>query len=256
MHLKSDVDREAPQTRLNDPKQTPVEITVHLYIGNKLYSSWSLRAWILMRAFDLTFQETVIPLDEADTAANIRALSPAGKVPFLVDDGHLIWDTSAIAEYLHEKFPDKQIWPRNDKARAHARSISAEMHSGYMALRSACPMNLGKRYSRRDRGADVAADVSRIESNWNDARLQYGSASGGAFLYGDFSAADAMYAPVVTRLDTYDFPVNEQSRAYMDAILHHPAYVEWRDAALQETWIIAADEVDEPAIKNFRPHLD
>ena len=228
---------------------------MHLYIGNKLYSSWSLRPWILMRAFDINFDETVIPLNVETTKEEIAKVSGAGKVPVLVDSGQTIWDSLAIAEYLQEKFPDTPVWPTNPRARTHARCLSAEMHSSFTALRGACPMNLGKRYARTDRGADVAADAARIEQLWTEARKNFGQSTDAPFLYGEFCAADAMYAPVVTRLDTYDIPVSDQTRAYMDAVLGHPAFIEWREAALQETWIIEQDEVDEVAIENFRPHL-
>ena len=172
---------------------------MHLYIGNKNYSSWSLRAWLLLRAFGLDFEETLIPLDEADTAEKIRVVSEAGKVPVLVDHGQTIWDSLAIAEYVHERFPDAGVWPTETQARAHARSSSAEMHSSFVGLRGACPMNLAKRFVRKDRGADVAADVARIQDLWVEARDRFGSNGNGPFLYGAFSAADAMYAPVVTR---------------------------------------------------------
>ena len=226
-----------------------------LFIGNKLYSSWSLRAWLLMAAFDLAFDETIIPLDEADTAQRIQAVSAAGRVPVLVDGDIKVWESLAIAEYLHDKFPDKGIWPSDLAARAHARATSSEMHAGFMAIRSACPMNLGKCYATRHRGDDVAADVARIEAVWRDARSAFGTATGKPFLYGDFCAADAMYAPVATRLDTYNIAVDSDTRAYIDAILAHPAFITWKQAALQETWIVPSDEVDEEAIENYRPHL-
>ena len=210
---------------------------------------------MLLRAFDLPFKETVIPLDEADTTTKIHAVSPAGKVPIIVDGEQTIWDTFAIAEYLNDRFPDKQIWPSDILARAHARCISAEMHSGFTGLRSACPMNLGKRYGQKDRGAVVAADTARIENIWAESRDQFGTKRDGTFLYGAFSAADAMYAPVVTRLDTYNIAVTAKSRSYMDAVLNHPAFLEWREAALSETWIVGKDEVDEDPIENFRANM-
>ncbi len=191
---------------------------MHVYIGNKLYSSWSLRGWLLLAAFDIPFEETIIPLDEPDTAQKIQAVSPAGRVPVLIDGEITVWESLAIAEYLHDKFPDRQIWPRDAAARAHARAISSEMHAGFAALRGACPMNLGKRYQRRDRGGDVDADVARIEDVWREARAEFGSQTSEPFLYGKFSAADAMYAPVATRLDTYDFDVQAVTDAYVQAI--------------------------------------
>ena len=227
---------------------------MHLYIGNKCYSSWSLRPWLLAKAFDFDFDETVIPLFTDTFRDEIARFSSAGLVPILHDGPIRVWETLAIIEYLADKAPDKQIWPAGIEARAHARSISSEMHSGFKALRAACPMNLAKRYARRDRGADVTADVKRIEELFAEARDRFADA-GGPFLYGAFSAADAMYAPVVTRLDTYDFDVTPKTRTYMDAVLAHPAFQAWRNAALNEPWVVPEDEVDEPAIENLRPHV-
>lgn len=228
---------------------------MHLYIANKLYSSWSLRAWMLLKAFGLTFEETIIPLDQPDTAGRIQAISGAGRVPVLVDGDVKVWESLAIVEYAHECLPAPGVWPADRAARAHARAVAAEMHASFTGLRSVCPMNLGKRYARRDRGADVAADVVRLEAIWREARKSFGQAHGGPYLYGAFSAADAMYAPVVTRLDTYDIAVDADTRAYMDTILAHPAFVEWRESGLAETWIVPSDEIDEAPIVNLRPHV-
>ncbi len=209
----------------------------------------------MLRALGISFDETVIPLEQPYTAARIHAISGAGRVPILVDGDTMVWESLAIVEYLADKFSGKAaVWPVDMAARAHARAISSEMHAGFQALRSACPMNLGKRYARKDRGDAVAADVARIEAMWVEARREF-AGNNGPFLYGGFSAADAMYAPVVTRLDTYDFDVSNESRAYMQAILKHPAFVDWRMMALQEPWIVTSDEIDEAAIENFRPHL-
>jgi len=227
---------------------------MHLYIANKCYSSWSLRPWMLLRAHNIPFDETVIPLDMPDTASRIRAISGSGRVPILVDGEAVVWESLAILEYLADKFADAGMWPAGLSARAHARAISSEMHAGFSALRRACPMNLGKRYAYKDRGAAVDADVARIEALWAEARRKF-AGNGGPFLYGAFSAADAMYAPVVTRLDTYGFEVSNESRSYMQAVLGHPAFAEWRYGALQETWVAPSDEVDEEAVENFRPHL-
>lgn len=228
---------------------------MHLYIGNKLYSSWSLRAWIAMAALDIPFEETVIPLFDEEFAARIAGISDAGLVPVLVDGDVKVWETLAIIEYLAETFPDKNVWPADRKARAHARAVSSEMHAGFMALRAACPMNLGKRFATRDRGPDVAANVARVSAIVGEARGTFGAATGQPFLYGAFCAADAMYAPVMTRLDTYGIEVDGVTRAYMDALFASDAFEAWRSAALKEDWIVAEDEVDEPAIENFRPHL-
>ena len=222
---------------------------MHLTIANKLYSSWSLRPWIVMRAFDIPFEETVIPLYQPDSKARILQVSPTGKVPCLTDGDVRVWESLAIIEYLAEKFPEKGIWPKDPKARAHARAAASEMHAGFQALRSACPMNLGKRFAKKDRGAAAAADVARVTSLWKEARKSFGSA--GPFLYGEFSAADAMFAPVVTRLDTYQVEVEPDTRAYIDAVLSHPAFVTWREAALQEPWLLPHYEEGETPVEVY-----
>ncbi|MGP9819008.1 glutathione S-transferase family protein [Salinarimonas sp. NSM] len=222
-----------------------------LVIGNKLYSSWSLRPWILMRNLGLDFEEALVPLDRPNTKARILAHSPAGKVPVLVDGQATVWESLAILDYLADLYPESEIWPREDVARAYARSIAAEMHAGFQKLRAALPMNLGRRYAHKDRGPEVAADVARVVAIWREARTRFGA--GGPFLFGKrFGAADAMYAPVVTRLDGYSWPVDADAREYMEAVLTLPAFVEWREAALDEEWVLAHDEVDEPAIAVYR----
>src|SRR5690606_37214134 len=145
---------------------------MHLTIANKLYSSWSLRPWMVMRAFDIPFEETVIPLYQPDTKARILQVSPTGKVQCLADGDVTVWESLAIIEYLAEKFPEKAIWPTDPKARAHARAAASEMHAGFQAFRSACPMNLGKRFARKDRGSAVAADVARVTALWRGARSE------------------------------------------------------------------------------------
>lgn len=223
-----------------------------LLIGNKCYSSWSLRAWLLMRATGIAFTEQLVLLDEPGFKEAIFAAAPGsgGTVPTLVDGEIAVWETLAICEYLHDTQPQAGIWPRDKAARAHARAIASEMHAGFTALRSACPMNLGKRFATRDRGPGVARDVERLTALWRQARERFGA--GGPFLYGAFSAADAMFAPVVTRLDTYGIAVDPVSRDYMQAVLALPAYREWLAAALAESWIVNVDEVDEPALVNLR----
>lgn len=222
---------------------------MHLTIANKLYSSWSLRPWLVMKAFGIPFEETVIPMYRPDSKARMLAVSPTGKVPCLADGDITVWESLAIIEYLAEKFPDEPIWPRDTKARAHARSAANEMHAGFQALRKACPMNLGKRFAVKDRGPEVAADVARISALWKEARCAFGA--GGPFLYGSFSAADAMFVPVVTRLDTYQIEVDAETRSYMDAVLSHPAFVAWRDAALQEPWHVPHYEEGETPVEIF-----
>lgn len=225
---------------------------MRLLIGNKCYSSWSLRAWLLMRATGIAFTEQLVPLDQPGFKEAIFAAAPGsgGTVPTLVDGALAVWETLAICEYLHDMRPNAGIWPRDKAARAHARAISSEMHAGFTALRNACPMNLGKRFATRDRGPGVTRDVERLTALWREARERFGA--GGPFLYGAFSAADAMYAPVVTRLDTYGIAVDPVSQDYMQAVLALPAYREWLAAALAEPWIVSVDEVDEPALANLR----
>lgn len=220
-----------------------------LVIANKCYSSWSLRPWLLMKQLGVAFDEILIPLDLADTKEKVLKHSPAGKVPILIDGDVTVWESIAIMEYVGEAF-GSPAWPEDRKARAMARSVAAEMHAGFQALRGACPMNLGRKFAARDRGEAVARDVARFSEVVRQARERFGA--GGPFLFGAFSAADAMYAPLATRLDTYSFALDAQTRAYVDAILSLPAFQEWRAAALKESWIVDADEVDEEAIENFR----
>ncbi|MSP83264.1 MAG: glutathione S-transferase family protein [Alphaproteobacteria bacterium] len=212
-----------------------------LVIGNKLYSSWSLRPWLLMKILGIPFGETVIPLYEPGSKAAILALSPSGKVPTLIDGDVVVWESLAIMEYLADRHGELGVWPKGRAARAHARSVATEMHAGFMALRQACSMNLGKRYAATDRGEAVANDVARITAIFREARSRFGA--GGPFLYGPFTAADAMYAPVVTRFETYGIVVDPVSRAYMNAVLGLPAYQEWHRGALAETWTIPHTEV-------------
>jgi glutathione S-transferase len=219
-----------------------------LVIANKCYSSWSLRPWLLMKQLGIPFDEIVIPLDLPDTKAKVLAHSPAGKVPILIDGDVTVWESIAIMEYIGDAFAP--VWPSDRDARAMARSVAAEMHAGFSALRSACPMNLGRKFAQKDRGEAVARDVARFSEIVRRARERFGA--GGPFLFGAFSAADAMYAPLVTRLDTYSIAIDATTRAYVDAILALPAFQEWRSAALQEEWIVDADEVDEDAIDNYR----
>lgn len=214
-----------------------------LVIANKRYSSWSLRPWLVLSHFGIPFEEIVIPLDQPDTRARILEHSPTGKVPCLIDGDVRVWESIAVIEAIADWFPEHPVWPAGKAARAHARAISAEMHSGFVALRQACPMNLGRDdRTFKDRGEAAAADVARIEAMWRETRARFGA--GGPFLFGAFSAADAMYAPVVTRLDRYGWPVAADTKAYMDAVLSLPAMVAWTEAGRAETWRAWADEVD------------
>lgn len=220
-----------------------------LVIANKLYSSWSLRPWLLLKHFGIPFEEIVIPLDRPDTKARVLEYSPAGKVPILIDGDVTVWESIAIMDYVGEAF-GTPVWPSDRSARAMARSVAAEMHAGFQALRSACPMNLGKKYAGRDRGEAVARDVARFSEIVRQARERFGK--DGPFLLGSFSAADAMYAPLVTRLDTYSIPLDATVQAYADAVLALPAFQEWRAAALEESWTVDADEVDEEPTAIYR----
>jgi glutathione S-transferase len=220
-----------------------------LVIANKCYSSWSLRPWLLMKQLGIAFDEITIPLDLPDTKEKVLKHSPAGKVPILIDGDVTVWESIAIMEYVGETY-GARVWPEDLKARAMARSVAAEMHAGFSGLRSACPMNLGKKYAARDRGEAVARDVARFSEIVHQARERFGA--GGPFLFGAFSAADAMYAPLVTRLDTYSIALDATTRAYVDMILSLPAFQEWRSAAMKEEWIVDADEVDEEATENYR----
>lgn len=223
-----------------------------LAIGNKAYSSWSLRPWILMKALGLPFEEDLIPLDTPEFRPRVNAYHAGSTVPILVDGDITVWESLAIMDYLAERFPDKAVWPKDLKARTFARVISNEMHAGFRGLRGACPMNIRKRYATLDRGELVAKDVARITHLWTKALTEFGKPSGlGPFLFGSFTAADAMFAPVVTRLHTYSIPVDAHVRAYMDAVLASPAFAEWHKAALAEPWTVAHDEVDEPSIGPF-----
>jgi glutathione S-transferase len=202
-----------------------------------------------MKQLGVAFDEILIPLDLPDTKERVLRHSPAGKVPILVDGDVTVWESIAIMEYAGDAY-GAPVWPEDRKARAMARAVAAEMHAGFPALRSACPMNLGKRYPRRDRGEAVARDAARFSAIVRDARGRFGR--GGPFLFGAFSAADAMFAPLVTRLDTYSFDLDAETRAYADTILSLPAFREWRAEALKETWIVDADEVDEEPVEVYR----
>jgi glutathione S-transferase len=206
-----------------------------LVVGSKNYSSWSLRPWLALRAAGIPFEDIVVPLDRPETKAEIARHSPSGRVPVLRDGELVVWDSLAIIEYAAERFPEAHLWPADRAARAVARSVSAEMHAGFQALRAHLPMNLKRTPAPRDLPAEAEADIARVEEIWRACRAR----GAGPFLFGAFSGADAMYAPVVTRFETYRVPVDPEIRAYMDAILGLPAYREWRDAALAEPWASA-----------------
>lgn len=218
-----------------------------LILGNKNYSSWSLRPWIAMKVAGIAFDEKVIPLYEPGSREQVLKYSPAGKVPVLIDGGQAIWESLAILEYLAEKFPKASLWPADAGGRGHARTVANEMHGGFQALRRNCPMNMWLPPKLRPQPEEVAADVRRIDALWTDCRLRFGR--GGDFLFGAFGAADAMYAPVVSRLNSYGLEVGGVARAYMDAVMALPAWAEWRDAALRETWVMKGNEPDWPLVR-------
>jgi glutathione S-transferase len=198
-----------------------------LYLGNKNYSSWSLRAWLVLAESGLVFDEVVIPMKKGDTP-EIKRVSPSGRVPLLDDDGLLIWDSLAIAERVAEKVPS--LWPTDANDRALARSMSAEMHSGFAALRNALPMNVRRRTHKRI-APDVAADLDRIYALWRGAR--------GPFLFGEWSIADAMFTPVATRLITYQVELDPDVKRYVDAVLDRPSMRQWTADAERERESIA-----------------
>jgi glutathione S-transferase len=222
-------------------------MALHLTIGNKNYSSWSMRPWFAMRVAGIPFEETVISLNAPDFKERLRKISGSGRVPTLVDGEILVWESLAILEYLAEKFPAARLWPADASARAHARAIANEMHAGFLPLRRQCPMNMWRPVIGMPLNADAAANVRRIDAMWSDCRARYGA--GGAFLFGAFTAADAMYVPIVSRFHTYEIEVGAVSRAYMDAVMALPAWHEWRAAAVKEEWVLAEDEVDWPTVR-------
>jgi len=217
-------------------------MTLKLVIGNKNYSSWSMRPWLALRANNIGFEEIFIPLYTDNPADKNRILSftRSGKVPCLIDGEVTVWDSLSIIEYVAERFPEAKLWPEDRAARAHARSISAEMHSGFLPIRSECGMNLHRPIGRIALSADARANVARIDQIWSECRMRYDSS--GPFLFGAFGAADAMFAPVVHRFRSYAVDVSSAAKAYMETMLALPAFAEWTNAALVETLVIAKFE--------------
>jgi glutathione S-transferase len=203
-----------------------------LIIGSKAYSSWSLRPWLALDQIGVPFEEKLIILDEPDTAARIKQHSPSGRVPSLVDGALTVWDSLAIIEYLAEKFPQAGLWPSDATARATARAVCAEMHSGFAALRTNMPFDIRSDRSGQGRAPGVAEDIARVCELWRDCRARFGQ--GGPFLFGQRSAADAFYAPVVSRFTTYGVEVDPIARAYMDAVWSLPAMQRWKAEAAPE----------------------
>ena len=225
-----------------------------LFIGNKNYSSWSLRPWLLMKHFDLSFTEQLVSVAGRGPNDLHRGYSQNGLVPCLhIENDFQIWDTLAIAEFLAESFPAKHLWPADRLARARARSVSAEMHSGFGSLRSAMGMNVKMRFNGAALSPEVATDVARIDQVWTEARRQFGAHSDQPYLFGAFSVADAMFAPVIWRFHTYNVAqwaqLSDESRAYLAAMLAHPQMQAWERDALAET--VALAHYDEPALANF-----
>jgi glutathione S-transferase len=209
-----------------------------LYIANKNYSSWSFRPWIALTAAGVPFEEVLVPFDYPGGNPRFKAISPTAQVPVLHHGEVRVWQSLSIIEYAAELFPENGIWPASSADRAVARSISMEMLSGFRALRNACPMNFRRPKRRIELADGVMDDVARIETIWRELRAK----SGGPFLFGDFTAADAMFAPVVNRFAVYDLVDDAGTLAYMEAMKSHPAWVSWQEAALQETAIVEEDE--------------
>ena len=209
-------------------------------IGNKNYSSWSMRGWLMARIAGIEFDEIVVPLDRPETQAAIRKHSPSGRVPVLLHRGLAVWDSLAIAEYLNDLKPEAGLWPPSAAARAHARSISAEMHSSFSDLRDNMPMNIRASLPGKGMTPGVRADIERITFLWRDCRKRFSGAfqKDDGFLFGTFGAADAMFAPVVTRFKTYSATLDRDADAYCTAVLGHPTGKEWVDAAEHEPWLI------------------
>jgi glutathione S-transferase len=213
-----------------------------LVIGNKTYSSWSLRPWVLMKHFGIPFEEKLIKLDQPDTAHQIAQYSPAGKVPVLVDGNLRIWDSLAMMEYLNEKFPEKHMWPQDIRARAKARSVTCEMHSGFQTMRSVMSHHLKKTFSNFN-WSSAESDVNRVKEIWRIALRDYR----GTFLFGDFSIADAMFAPVVNRFITYGIPIESDIKGYVEAIRNLPAHQTWINDAIQEDFNVPRYEISTSA---------
>jgi len=211
---------------------------MRLIIGNKNYSSWSLRAWLALRQFGIPFEEERVALFGPGYKERILKYSPAGKVPALIDGATVVWESLAIGEYLAEKFPMLGVWPADPQLRAQARSVSAEMHAGFSALRTHMPMNIRSSHPGKGRTLQVEADIARIAAIWRDALTR----SGGPFLYGGFGFADAMYAPVVSRFLTYGVGLDAPCTGYVERVWNLSAMLEWRTAALAETEVIVEDE--------------
>ena len=212
-------------------------MALKLVIGNKNYSSWSMRPWLALKANNIAFEEIFIPLYTGDAdKERILNFTHSGKVPALIDGDVTIWDSLSIIEYVAERFPQARLWPEDRARRAHARSISAEMHSGFAALRNECGMNLHRRVRAIALSADARANIARIQQIWIECRERY--AKSGPFLFGSFGGTDAMFAPVVHRFRTYAIEVAPEATHFMDAMMALPAFQEWTKAGVAETLVI------------------
>lgn len=210
-----------------------------LIIGNKKYSSWSLRSWLALKVFDIAFEEELSQFDMATMHEHYWAFSPTKKVPVLVHDDQTIWDSLAILEYLAELYPDKGLWPADRKQRAHARCVAAEMHSGFPALRNECPMNMSRTPGAIEISDACKTDLKRIETIWAECLETYG----GPFLFGEFTIADAMFAPVVNRMEIYQLSKHPAVQAYSAAIQQLPDWQAWQADGRAEPWICEGVEI-------------
>lgn len=209
-----------------------------LYIGNKNYSSWSFRPWIGMRVAGISFEEKLVPFDMGNGNPAFKTFSPTGKVPVLVDGDLTVWESLAILDHVARQHPESRLWPENSAFRTKAMAMSSEMVSSFPALRSACPMNMRRERKPIEITPAIARDVDRVQWLWSDCLEN----SGGPFLFGTFSIADAMYSPVVNRLDVYAFETRPEVTAYMDRVKALPAWKEWETAGRAEPWVVAEDE--------------
>jgi glutathione S-transferase len=236
-HATNGSARDLPGSRSRNLESWRAMSGLRLVIGNKNYSSWSMRPWLLMHQRGIEFDEVQIPLRQPDSLERKLAYSPAGKVPILIDGDVRIWESLVIVEYLAEKFPEKRLWPADSEACGVARSVSAEMHAGFASLRSQMPLNCRADRPAAGRGPGVQEDVDRICEIWRDCRGRYGAA--GEFLFGNFTVADAMFAPVALRFQTYGVELDGDAAEYAQAILAMPAVRDWVEAAQREPWKIA-----------------
>jgi glutathione S-transferase len=215
-----------------------------LLIGNKKYSSWSLRPWLVLKHSGIDFEEKLVPLDQPDTTEKIRAFSPSGRVPFLRHGAIEVWESLAICEYLAEVFSAAKLWPEDSAARAEARAVSNEMHAGFAELRYHLPMDVSRDHHDKNRASEVQGQIDRIQAMWSECRRRHGA--GGPFLFGRFSIADGMFAPVCTRFHTYGVKLAPEAAAYVQTIMALPAMQDWIEAAKREPWVINYPAWNEP----------